>query len=105
MEVKKIGNVLEIGGKYYQFTNKYGKHGAMIFKEIDKTKYNALVDKIIKKLEPLVERKVILKDALAELPPKALQKIANALEKKKPRARQRYGCVELIVGGEVIQLR
>lgn len=105
MEVKKIGNVLEIGGKYYQFTNKYGKHGAMIFKEIDKEKYDVLVDKIIEKLEPFVERKIILKDALAELPPKSLQKISDALEKKKPKVRQRHGCVDIVVAGEVIQLR
>lgn len=103
--VKKIGNILEIDGRYYQFTNKYGKRGEMIFEPINKTKFDAVVDKIVKKLEPVVQRRTILTDALGEIPLKNLEKMATALEKKKPKARERYGCVELVVAGEVIQLR
>lgn len=106
-EVKKIGNILVIDGKYYQFTNKYGKKGEMVFKPIDKEKFEKITDSITKKLEPSLEKKDIIKDALGELPLENLEKLHDVLfkKKKKPKVRQRYGCVELVVGREVIPIR
>lgn len=107
LQVRKIGNILEIDGKYYQFTNKYGKQGEMIFEPIDKAKFDDLVNRLTKRLAPVMKNEMILKDALGELPLKNLERIANALERKKKPAkpRQRHGCVELAVGGETIPIR
>ena len=76
MKIKKIGNALEINGKFYL--------------------YQGAKDK----------EYMILKDVLCEMPFDALKKLDKILEKEKPVMKKTEGgCVELHVGKTVLDIR
>lgn len=103
--VRKIGSTLFIGKKAYQYSGK-APNGLMEFKEVPATReVSVLIENLVEKLEPAVDKKIILKDALYELPIKQLRNISRILKKKKPKLKTTGGCVELRIGKEVIDLR
>jgi hypothetical protein len=106
--VKKLGNFLEIDGKWYfpKMHSKLNKGESLIFKEVDKQSLTGNINFLIKTLMPHLDKKMILRDALREMKPFELEKIADSIRTgRKPKIRKRYGCVELVVNGTPIMIR
>ena len=106
--VKKIGNFLEIDGKWYFpiLHSPKDKGKSLIFKEVDKEKIKTNIEFLVKTLKPYIDREMILEDALSELKPYELEKLSKSLKiGKTPKVKKRYGCVELNVDGVNIPIR
>ena len=106
MKIKKIGNALEINGKFYLYQGAKDKE-YMIFEEIGNAdEVNEFLENLINKLEPSLDKRIILKDVLCEMPFDALKKLDKILEKEKPVMKKTEGgCVELHVGKTVLDIR
>ena len=105
--IKKVGNFLEIDGKWY-FPKRHSptdKKG-MIFKEVDKKAVENNINFLVKTLNPYLDKGMILEDALAELKPRELIRLTESLKTgKKPKVRNKYGCIDFIVNGVEVPIR
>jgi hypothetical protein len=106
-KIRKLGNFLEIDGKWYfpkQHTK--GKGEYIIFKEVDKNAVRGNIDFLVKTLKPYLDKGMILEDALCELKPRQLVRLTESLKTgKRPKVRNRFGCVEMEVDGTQIDVR
>jgi hypothetical protein len=106
IEVKKIGDFLEIDGKWY-FPTRHAKKGkALLFTEVDKSAVQENIKNVIKILKPYLSREMVLEDALSSLRPRELMKLLESLKTgKKPNVKRSFGCVDMIVNGISIPIR
>lgn len=106
--VRKIGSILEIDGEWYQPV--YAKQDAlsetMRFEKIDKQKMQSLLDSLTNKLKKDLSSKDILRNALADMSLRGLERIDKALKSKTPpKVKRKYGCLDLVVGKTSIPIR
>ena len=108
LRIKKIGNFLEIDNEWY-FPKQHSRIDSgktVIFKKVDKRAVKENIDFLVKTLKPYVDKGMILEDALSELKPRELVRITESIKLgKKPKVKQRYGCVNLEVNGVNIDIR
>lgn len=104
--IKKVGNILEIDGEYYEPLTEPSKD-KIVFKKIDKKEHDKMVKDVVDRLANYLNKKQILRDAICELPMSEIEKVQALLKSKgvKPKIRQRFGCIELHVGESIIQIR
>lgn len=105
--VKRLGNVLILNGEYYEPVSKHEASGQMVFKKINKNEYDKVMKSVVDRLANYLNKKQILRDALSELPLAKLESFEALLKEKKinPKIRQKSGCIELMVGDDIIQIR
>jgi len=108
ISIKKIGNFLEIDGKWY-FPKRHSPKDdgkSIIFKEVDKKVLEENMKFLVEKLKPYIDGEMILKDALADMKPFELERLMKALNSgKQPKVKKKYGCVELCVNNVTIPIR
>lgn len=105
--VKQIGNILEVDGVWYEPIDKRGRDGELIFRKVDKVKYDKLIKSVVNRLVNYLNKKQILTDAIRDLSRVELEDIDTLLKSKKvkPKIKQKQGCIELSVGSKTIQIR
>jgi hypothetical protein len=108
ISVKKIGNFLEIDGKWY-FPKQHSpkdRGKAIIFREVDKKIVEDNLKFLVNTLKPYLDGKMVLEDAIADLKPTEITKLFDALKTgKKPTVKRKYGCVDMVVNGITIPIR
>lgn len=104
---KKLGNILILNDEWYELKEVDQKSSSedLVFKKINKKKMQKLMQTVSEQLAPKIKSKDIIQNALAEMTLRQLKKIELELKKRKPKIKKRHGCLELVVGSEIVSIR
>ncbi len=110
IKMEQDGNLLRIGNKWYEFvTNTDGdfRTGTHILVEVNKKKIDKQIELITNKLFSFINPKIVLKDALKDVPEKQLNKLYFKLKNNKMKVKPKIEkhCVRMKVAGINIPIR
>lgn len=109
VKVEADGNFLRIGRKWYQFgTNEDKKFstGEFVLVEVNRKEIDRKTKFISEKLFKFVDPKLVLQDAVKELPDNALDKLYKYVRKHKdPKPKVFKHCIAMKIGGVQIPIR
>ncbi len=106
-KIEKVGNLLKVNDKYYvaDYEGEDKETGAIVWKPVNKKRYDFLINNISKELINAVDKEMVLKNALEHCDMESLEKLYKKLQKpRKPKTTCQRGCVELMVGGKSLLL-